>query len=424
MKKILSVILILCLLLTGCSLSNEEKNNVKQNSDHNEIKKVEENIDNNISENDYVASEESDELIVENENLFFDGFNDKKLLSYIENDICLEISNTLGNEDFIVENVQAIYLSDEYIEELTYNSKENIFFGYTLSELDNKFGEKKYCFTLGDDGTTIVREFKSRDDSFEKMMKNVLIGSGVIVVCVAITYATNGAVAGTMLNTINVMFSMAAKDSLTLASLGIPVGAIVGGITNAIKNDNDDVNSVLQSSLLGATEGFKIGAIVGVVEGVANYAISQYLPKYKEMKAIEDALADPNVPLWRKAELRALKKYEGREQVAFLAGKEVERGVPGATVPDVIHYVDDKLEAIEVKYYNLESSKSLETLYRELVREISARVENLPEGTLQRIVLDVTDRGFTKETVDGVLDKIIEILMPIYPNIPVTIVGL
>lgn len=404
MKKIFLFVIIICMLLSGCT--KKEESTIKNEKP--------ETISDVINEEDGFTEVE----------LSFAGPNDPKLLSYIENDVRSGIVDKLENEDYIIENVQAVYLSDEYIEELSYNSKENVFFGYTLSDLDDRFGDKKFCFTLGDDGTTIVKEFEGHDDSVERMIKNVAIGTGVIVVCVVVTYATAGAATGPVLHTVNSMFTMAAADSIKFAALGTPIGAIAGGVTEAIKNENSDISDILKASLLGATEGYKIGAIVGAAEGATRSAISQYLPKYKELKAIETALKDPNVPLWRKAELRALKEYGGREQIAYLAGQEVAAGTPGATVPDVIYNIGDVLEAVEVKYYNLESSQSLETLFRELTREVSSRVVNLPEGTLQRIVLDVTDRGFTKELVDSVSAKIVEVLMPVYQNIPITIVGL
>lgn len=58
-----------------------------------------------------------------------------------------------------------------------------------------------------------------------------------------------------------------------------------------------------------------------------------------------------------------------------------------------------------------------------MVREISARVKNLPKGSTQRIILDVTDREFSLDTVESVAKHIWEILEDIYPNIPIEIVG-
>ena len=61
------------------------------------------------------------------------------LLPYLEDSIYSELVTALNSEDYFVENVNAIYISKEYLEEVAYNSQENIYFGYTLSELDSYF---------------------------------------------------------------------------------------------------------------------------------------------------------------------------------------------------------------------------------------------------------------------------------------------
>ena len=63
-----------------------------------------------------------------------------------------DFSIILDSDDYFVEKVDAIYLSEEYIEELAYNSKSNVFFGFTLADLEAEFQGTRYVFTLGDDG--------------------------------------------------------------------------------------------------------------------------------------------------------------------------------------------------------------------------------------------------------------------------------
>ena len=99
-------------------------------------------------------------------------------------------------------------------------------------------------------------------------------------------------------------------------------------------------------------------------------------------------------------------------------------GTPGATRPDVVVDMVDHIDAVEVKYYDLESAASRSTLYSELEREVSARVANLPAGSTQRIILDVTGRGFSASTVESVENTIWAKLANIYPNIPIEVVGL
>lgn len=167
-----------------------------------------------------------------------------------------------------------------------------------------------------------------------------------------------------------------------------------------------------------------MGAISGVIVGGATEAITLSRAA-KVSKAIDELIADPNIPEWRRAELRALKQYGGSEQLSYIGGEEVPFSTPGATRPDVIRTVGDHLEAIEVKYYNLDSSASLNTLYSELEREVTARVANLPANSTQRVVLDVTGRNFSSETITTVTETIQSKLLNIYGSkIPVDIVGL
>ena len=79
---------------------------------------------------------------------------------------------------------------------------------------------------------------------------------------------------------------------------------------------------------------------------------------------------------------------------------------------------------MKMQYANLESSASLNTLYSELEREVTDRVANLPAGSTQRIILDVTGRGFSEATCNVVRTNIWNLLDKVYPNIPIDIVGL
>ena len=66
----------------------------------------------------------------------------------------------------------------------------------------------------------------------------------------------------------------------------------------------------------------------------------------------------------------------------------------------------------------------MRALLKDLRREVSSRVGNLPRGSTQRIILDVTGRGFSETTCTNVVNQILTLLADIYPNIPIEIVGL
>lgn len=58
-----------------------------------------------------------------------------------------ELVKELG-DDYFIENVNSTYVSEEYVEDLEYNSKKNIYFGYTSEELDKEFGGKNMSLLM------------------------------------------------------------------------------------------------------------------------------------------------------------------------------------------------------------------------------------------------------------------------------------
>lgn len=351
----------------------------------------------------------------------FKGMNDPKLLQYTEDQIYAELASELASEDYIIENVKAIYISQEYLDELAFNSQANVFFGYTLAEIGDEFKETGFIFTLGDNGNTVVQPFSKYDDTYDRVIRNVAIGTGVILVCVTVSVVT----AGVGLTTTSIVFAAAAKSGTTAALSAMALGGVAAGVVKGY--ETGDMNEALKAAALQGSESFKWGAVCGSAIG----GFQKLSAIHKAAKAVEGAaeyargtisIAD-DLPKWRQAELRALNEYGGYDQLTFLNGKQVEFGTPGATRPDITRLLGDHIEAIEVKYYDLENTGCLNMLYKELEREVSARVANLPARSTQRIILDVTDRGFSLDTVNAVADHIWNLLEDIYPNIPIEFVG-
>ena len=103
----------------------------------------------------------------------FANLDDPKLLRYMEDSVYSDLESELG-EDYVIENVTAAYVpfvSDEYKQELEYNSKKNIYFGYTLSELDQQFQGTRYVFTTDGDGNTEAKKFEAYDNSYDQAME-------------------------------------------------------------------------------------------------------------------------------------------------------------------------------------------------------------------------------------------------------------
>ena len=191
----------------------------------------------------------------------FSEMSDPNLLRYTEDTIYESLVSALDSEEYFVENVSAIYISQEYIDELAYNSQANIYFGYTLQDLAEQFQGKKYVFTLGDDGTTIVTEFEDYDDTYDRALKNVAIGTGVILVCVTVSVVTGGLGAPA----VSMIFAASAKTGTIMALSGGAMGCISAGIVTGMQTG--DMDEALKAAALAGSEGYKWGAISGAVSG-------------------------------------------------------------------------------------------------------------------------------------------------------------
>lgn len=354
-----------------------------------------------------------EELTQNTEDVSFNGLDDPELLMYVEDGIVAGLEEDFRSDDYVVENVQAIYLSKEYLEEVEYNSLANVYFGYTRDELEEQFQGEKYIFTLGDDGTTVVKEFEAYDDTYEQVIKNVAIGTGVILLCVTVSVATAGAGAPA----VSLVFAASAKTGTMFAlSSGVFSGVASATVTGFKTKDFD---AAMKAGMQSGSEGFKWGAITGALVGGASEAVNLH-NGVSATSAAESSAVTGTRPTPRESELAVLEKYGGREQVSYLNGKEMPYGTPNATRPDVVRNVNGKLEAIEVKNYDLKSKQSLNQLYKELDRQVTSRVNNLPEGSLQRVVLDTRGRDYSNELIEEVI-KNIQSKCSSYPNLPIDV---
>ena len=192
----------------------------------------------------------------------FSGLDDENLQRYLRDTLYTALVEDLDSDQYYVENVDTKYISKEYLKELAANSKENIYFGYTLSAFEQQFQGTKYVFTVGDDGHTIVHAFEDYDDTYDRVVQNVAIGTGVILVCVTVSAVTGG-----VAPTVSMVFAVSAKTAAGAAVSGGAIGGSMAGISTAISTG--DVSKAIDAAALGGSEGFKWGAIVGAVTGGA-----------------------------------------------------------------------------------------------------------------------------------------------------------
>ena len=259
MKRIIALILSCSLILSGCTFQN--------NSTHtSDTEQVVSNTTEKVSQVDIPEDELGDDSDYTYE-VNFESMDDD-LITYVEDSVYLDLVNKLNSEEYLVENVSAVYISQEYIDEAAYNSQSNIYFGYTLAELEEQYTDSKYVFTLGKDGQTVAQPFEDYDDTYEKVLENVAIGTGVILVCVTVSVITGGVGAPA----ISMIFTASAKTGTVMAlSSGIISGIATGIVTGIQTHDFDEA---LDAAALSGSEGFKWGAITGVIAGGASKVIA------------------------------------------------------------------------------------------------------------------------------------------------------
>ena len=243
--RTIAFILSCTMALTGCAKSSDNSSSTVSSTAQTTTVTVEipSNSDNELEKLDIVSLDDPD------------------LSRYIEDALYEELVTNIDSDDYYIENIETSYISKEYLDELEYNSKQNVFFGYTLAELDEQFQGEKYVFTLNENGETVVQPFEKYDDTYIKALKNFAIGTGVILVCVTVSALTAGAPA------VSLIFAASAKGGAISALSGGTLSGGVSGVLTYIKTG--DIEEALKSAASNGSEAYKFGAISGsVLSGV------------------------------------------------------------------------------------------------------------------------------------------------------------
>lgn len=243
MKKVVALLICLTLILSGCAQTTTSS------TEQTDATSTE------VTESSAEQTMEIDDQIPE-----YASLDDENLLQCVEDLVYKETVESLDSDEYVVEGVSTKYISKEYLEELAYNSQENIYFGYTLSQLNEEFQGTRYVFTLDDNGKTTVQEFEDFDETTNEIIKNVAIGTGVILICVTVSTLTAGTAPA-----VSVIFAASADAATKMAAGSAAFGAVAAGITTGIQTK--DMNEALKAAALGGSEGFKWGAISGAIAG-------------------------------------------------------------------------------------------------------------------------------------------------------------
>ena len=276
MKRLIAMVLCLALVLSGCSSASSTNAPTlgttitqAETSTEEEATQVTSEVKDKTDTDGSIESPEAMEIkeIVPS----FKGMDDPELWNFVEYNVYSNLIKSLDSDQYFVENVEAVYISQEYLEELAYNSQSNLYFGYTLEELDQQFQGDRYVFTLDENGkTTVIKMETVYDDSTERIIKNVAVGGGVILVCVTVSVVS----AGVGAPAVSMIFAAAAKTGTTFALSSAALGGAAATITTGYQSH--DPEAAFKAGLLAGSEGFKWGAISGAVVGGVSEGTALY----------------------------------------------------------------------------------------------------------------------------------------------------
>ena len=287
MKRIIALFLCFAIFLTSCSQSQLQATNPDNMPDN-------------------TSSETVDPVVWEDAEPHYNALDDTLLLAHIEDLIYTETITALDSEEYFVESVNAVYISKEYLEEVAFNSQSNIYFGYTLDELNALFQGTRYIFTLRENGNTTVQELQEIEDvNTETILKNVAIGTGVILICVTVSVVS----AGVGAPAVSMIFAVSATTAETMALSSVAFGGISAGIIRGIQTG--DFNEAIEAAALSGSEGFKWGAITGAVLGGTSEAFLLKAATKSGLTMNEAAIiqADSGLPIDVISQMHSLNEY-------------------------------------------------------------------------------------------------------------------
>ncbi len=190
---------------------------------------------------------------VEGEVPEFEGLDDPEIPTYLEEEIYASLTAELGEGEYTIESVDAVWLSKEYLEESAYNQLENIYFGYYLSDVEEDFGGMNYVFTLDENGQTTVEEFEEYEGFINENIVPIAVVGGIILVTVVVVCnwgTIKLTVTTAVKNTSKLVFLTKGCEYLTKA---IVVGVQSGDVEQAVKSiENALAQDVVKLALIKA----------------------------------------------------------------------------------------------------------------------------------------------------------------------------
>lgn len=275
MKRIIAFILACMFLLTACGAPVETTTQAETEPTEETEQVTSENTEAVVAiDSTHGAEQESEETgdklgeTTSVPDITIKGLDDEALLEYVEDNVYSTLVSQLDSDDYFVEYVDAVYYPKEYIEALASNTQPNVYFGYTAAELNEQFQGTKYVFTLGENGQTVVVPMETvSDEVYVKAMEDVIIGSGVILVCVTVSIVASPAAPA-----VSMIFAASATTGTTFALESGTISFFAAAIAKGYETES--LEQAFKAGVEAGGEGFKWGAIIGSAVGGGKEAIA------------------------------------------------------------------------------------------------------------------------------------------------------
>ena len=200
-------------------------------------------------------------------------------------------------------------------------------------------------------------------------------------------------------------FGTGLKSTLVTGGL---TGAVGGGLTGGVMSglSGNDAKTVLKDTLKSAIEGAVIGiAYAGIGYGINSLRSGGTTKATGSGGEAGKSGTETSRPTWRQSELDAVKDFPDYDaQKSFINGEEVPYGTKRSVRPD--YYKDGY--SVDIKNYNVESASGRSNLARNIVKQYYQRIENLPEGTKQSVMIDIRGQNVTDADLRALYDNIMK----------------
>ena len=200
----------------------------------------------------------------------------------------------------------------------------------------------------------------------------------------------------------------------TAAALTLGKTMFIGGVSGSGSQFLSDLGDILIKG-----EDISIGELVintvtagvlGTAFAAAGYGLNKAFSWTKSLFKTKSGIdieggTSTSRPTWRQSELDAATDFPDYDaQKSFINGEEVPYGTKGSVRPD---YYKDGF-SVDIKNYNVESASGRSNLARNIEKQYYQRIENLPDGTKQSVMIDVRGQNVSDATLNALYDDIMQ----------------